>query len=66
MSRIWRMGLLCGLVLAAAPAHAYVAYVSNEKSNTVTVIDTATWTVTKTIKVGQRPRGIDSPAMENS
>ncbi|MDB5565934.1 MAG: hypothetical protein JWP84_2500, partial [Tardiphaga sp.] len=43
----------------AAPASAYVAYVSNEKSNTVSVIDTESWTVTKTIKVGQRPRGIE-------
>ena len=44
---------------AAAPASAFIAYVSNEKSNTVSVIDTDNWTVTKTIKVGQRPRGID-------
>src|SRR3954447_20890695 len=59
MLRMWRVGLLSGLALAAAPAHAFVAYVSNEKSNTVSVIDTDSWTVTKTIKVGQRPRGID-------
>ncbi|MEA2820471.1 MAG: hypothetical protein QOJ86_2475, partial [Bradyrhizobium sp.] len=44
---------------ATAPALAFVAYVSNEKSNTVSVIDTDKWTVTKTIKVGQRPRGIE-------
>ena len=42
----------------ASPASAYLAFVSNEKGNTVSVIDTDTWTVTKTIKVGQRPRGI--------
>jgi len=59
MLRIWRVGLLTGLALAAAPAQAFIAYVSNEKSNTVSVIDTDSWTVTKTIKVGQRPRGID-------
>src|SRR5215468_10649557 len=59
MLRMWRICLLSGLVLATAPAHAFIAYVSNEKSNTVTVIDTESWTVTKTIKVGQRPRGID-------
>ena len=46
-------------MLAAAPARAYIAYVSNEKSNTVSVIDTDRWTVTNTIKVGQRPRGIE-------
>src|SRR5581483_5098444 len=44
---------------AASPASAFVAYVSNEKGNTVSVIDTETWTVTTTIKVGQRPRGIE-------
>ena len=42
-----------------APAAAFIAYVSNEKSNTVSVIDTDKWAVTKTIKVGQRPRGIE-------
>src|SRR5580658_9019144 len=44
---------------AASPALAYTAYVSNEKGNTVSVIDTDKWTVTTTIKVGQRPRGIE-------
>ncbi len=59
-----RPALAAGLLAAAlslasvAPASAYVAFVSNEKGNTVSVIDTDTWTVTKTIKVGQRPRGI--------
>src|SRR5215207_8354989 len=53
--------LLVGLVLAivlAAPADAYLAYVSNEKGNTISVVDTARLEVVKTIKVGQRPRGI--------
>jgi PQQ-dependent catabolism-associated beta-propeller protein len=45
--------------LAAGPqALAAEAYISNEKSNTVSVIDTDKMEVTKTIKVGQRPRGI--------
>src|ERR1700710_3337153 len=44
---------------ATAPASAFMAYVSNEKGNTVSVIDTDKWAVTKTIKVGQRPRGIE-------
>ena len=59
---MWRHCLLSGmafLLATAAPASAFIAYVSNEKSNTVSVIDTDSWTVTKTIKVGQRPRGID-------
>src|SRR6185437_12739335 len=44
---------------AASPVWAYTAYVSNEKGNTVSVIDTDKWAVTNTIKVGQRPRGIE-------
>ncbi|MEA3094916.1 MAG: hypothetical protein QOJ04_6258, partial [Caballeronia sp.] len=46
------------LLCAAAPAGAFTAYVSNEKSNTISVIDTSKWEVVRTIKVGQRPRGI--------
>src|SRR5438445_11282980 len=46
-------------VLVGAQASAFTAYVSNEKSNTVSVIDTDKFTVAKTIKVGQRPRGIE-------
>src|SRR5438309_1560949 len=46
-------------VLIGAPASAFTAYVSNEKSNTISVIDTDRFTVVKTIKVGQRPRGIE-------
>src|SRR5713226_2599229 len=60
--RMWRRCLLAGTaawLAAATPAGAVMAYVSNEKSNTVSVIDTDTWAVTKTIKVGQRPRGIE-------
>src|ERR1700731_648532 len=56
----WR-GAFLGTVMAIGlvrPASAVMAYVSNEKGNTVSVIDTDTWQVVKTIKVGQRPRGI--------
>ena len=45
-------------VLFANNAKPITAYVSNEKSNTVSKIDTDSWKVTKTIRVGQRPRGI--------
>jgi len=58
---MWRYGSLAAIafwLLAASPAEAVKAFVSNEKGNTVSVIDTDTWTVTATIKVGQRPRGI--------
>ncbi len=42
----------------AATAAAETVYVTNEKSNTVSVIDGATLQVVKTIEVGQRPRGL--------
>ncbi len=61
--RMWRRCLLSGMAVwlatAARPPAAFKAYVSNEKSNTVSVIDTEQLDVTKTIKVGQRPRGIE-------
>src|SRR5881227_3345207 len=45
--------------LIGGQASAFTAYVSNEKSNTVSVIDIDKFQVVKTIKVGQRPRGIE-------
>src|SRR3982074_3972981 len=58
---MWRPGLFgAGLwVLLGTQASVFTAYVSNEKSNTVSVIDTDKFQVVKTIKVGQRPRGIE-------
>ena len=48
-----------GALLAfAQPAAAYTAYVTNEKDNSLTMIDTNTLEVIKTVKIGQRPRGI--------
>ena len=44
-----------GWPLAAAAA---VAYVPNEGSGTVSLIDTATDKVTATLKFGEKPRGI--------
>src|SRR5215831_19244998 len=59
----WPIRVLLGGVLAAVgagkPADAFTAYVSNEKGNTVTVIDTTRFEAVKTVKVGQRPRGIE-------
>src|SRR3954447_20314081 len=60
--RMWLRCLAFGIALWFAgtlPARAFIAYVSNEKSNTVSVIDTDKWGVVATIKVGQRPRGIE-------
>ena len=47
-----------GLAAITAPANAYMAYVTNEKDNSITVIDTDKLEAVKTVKVGQRPRGI--------
>src|SRR3979409_1848499 len=59
---MWRHCLVSGIavwLVSTLPAGAFIAYVSNEKGNTVSVIDTDKWAVIKTIKVGQRPRGIE-------
>src|SRR5262250_1098688 len=57
---MWRWVILgiCISVALAGEAKAYKAYVSNEKSNTISIIDTTEKKVVGTIKVGQRPRGI--------
>ena len=47
-----------GLMFAPASAWAYKIYVSNEKDNTITVINSDGWKVEQTVDVGQRPRGI--------
>jgi YVTN family beta-propeller protein len=56
------LALLAGMSLAgmslAGPAQAYTVYVTNEKGNSVSVIDTETMAVTGTWKVGRRPRGV--------
>ena len=45
-------------LLCAAPASAATIFVSNEKDNTVTVLNSDTLETIKTIKVSRRPRGI--------
>jgi PQQ-dependent catabolism-associated beta-propeller protein len=49
---------LSAISLAAQPASAYRVFVSNEKENTITVIDSEKLEVVHTIKTGNRPRGI--------
>ncbi len=52
----WLVALLAGFcpIASAGP----MAYVTNEKSDDVSVIDAATNKVVRTIKVGKRPRGV--------
>ena len=47
-----------GLVGGTGSATAYTVYVSNEKGNSITVLDSETLEVEETIPVGMRPRGI--------
>ena len=57
MRALWlTAGLAAGLGLA--PALADEIWVTNEKDDTVSVIDVDRLEVTRTIKVGERPRGI--------
>ena len=53
---IW--GMLVILAMTARPVVAHEVYVSNEKDNTVSVIDTKSLDVVRTFAVGKRPRGI--------
>ena len=51
------LGLL--LSLSHMPSgRAFTVYVSNEKDNTISLIDSESLKVVDTLKVGQRPRGI--------
>ena len=45
-------------LLYVAQANAYSVFVTNEKDNTLSVIDSSKLEVTNTVKIGQRPRGI--------
>ncbi len=50
--------LTTAAIFSSSLVFADVAYVSNEKDNTLSVIDLNTLEVTETIEVGERPRGI--------
>src|ERR1700748_4008397 len=50
---------LLGFLLSCDPALAFLAYVSNEKGNSISVVDTDKMETVATIKTGQRPRGIE-------
>ena len=46
------------IVILTGPVWANKVFVSNEKGNSVTVIDSETWQVTDEFPAGNRPRGI--------
>ncbi len=50
--------LALGLAFCASGALAGKAFISNERGNTITVIDTDSWEVIHTFEGGNRPRGI--------
>ncbi len=53
-------------VTASSMAAANTAFVSNEKDNTITVLDLTSWQDLKTVPVGRRPRGmVLSPDMKS-
>ena len=52
----WLIAIFCNAFFSAAHAAPF-AYVSNEGSASVSVIDTATDKVVSTIKIGEKPRG---------
>src|SRR5262245_60832763 len=52
------MIVLLASLLVATAARAYTVYVTNEKDGTVSIIDSAKLEVVRTVKVGQRPRGV--------
>lgn len=64
--RVLIIALLCGtgFGLVAADSMAATAYITNEKDNSLTVIDTDKMEVIKTVDVGRRPRGIIMSADE--
>jgi PQQ-dependent catabolism-associated beta-propeller protein len=49
--------VLVGL-LGTPAAHAFIAYTSNERDNTMSVVDIDQGKVIRTVETGQRPRGI--------
>ena len=59
MNRLVLLAVAAVPMLAFGPAQAFTAYVSNEKGNTVSVVDLRDqMKEVATIPVGERPRGI--------
>ena len=58
LKRCRLLPLTAAMLLAGQTALAAQAYVSNEKDDTISIIDLETLEVTETLNVGERPRGI--------
>ena len=58
MKTLFKRTALAAMICLSTPALASVAYVSNEKDNTLSVIDTETQEVIETIDVGQRHKHV--------
>jgi len=58
MKAPFKLSILAALLLCACNASAHWVYVTNEKDDTISVIDTESNEVIKTIEVGERPRGV--------
>src|SRR5689334_19826343 len=56
--RVWAAFAVLAALAVPERLAAFTVYVSNEKDNTVSIIDSNKLEVVKTIKVGQRPRGV--------
>src|SRR5262249_47687875 len=55
---LFPIALFLAALALVVPAAAFTVFVTNEKDNTVSVIDSEKMEVIKTVKVGQRPRGV--------
>src|SRR5262245_3969977 len=56
----WHVAVCASFIgtVATLPVAAETIFVSNEKDNSVSIVDGATLEVIKTVQVGQRPRGV--------
>ena len=58
LTRLVLAATLAPFFVEPAPALAFSAFVTNEKGNSITVIDTERMEATKTFAIGKRPRGV--------
>ena len=58
LQQILSLAAVTLVTVLVRPAGAYMAYVTNERDNTMSVIDLDQMKTVRTVPVGQRPRGI--------